>query len=515
MKQLIILLFFLFIISCSTGDSSERTQDIIPAFQESVLGKFKPIRPTNEDNVVLPDGFVYHILASYRDPINTKGDLFGYNNDHIEFLAIPNKYNEGMLFVSHESFPSLQSIKKIPQFTKLEKYMVGASIFKIQKKESDWKIDYSYPHNRRYTAESVIFVDGPANRIIGNRVKGTASNCSGGKTLWNSVLSGEEYLDYYSRRKWKEYDSNSIGWIVEFFPFEPNREPIKHTALGRMRHENAVMVLAKTGQVVVYMGDDSNFGSFYKYISKGKYIEGNPENNNKLLSEGTLYGAKLVDSRLDESFGEWVPLDIHHPIYGEKLRRSGFKSQADVLVRCQEAARFLELTKFDRPEDCEIHPDGSIYLALTNNFAKLPANSHGQIVRFIEQENNPLARNFQFETLVKGGTDSGLSSPDNMAIDSEGNLWVATDISTSRLNQGGWKSFGNNGLFFIKTSGKEKGKVYQFASGPLGCELTGPWFSPDEKELFLSVQHPGAGNTGSHWPTGKEAKPSIIVIRQD
>lgn len=510
MKKVIILFLVILTISCS--DKPEEKLEI-NTLLNSVLGKFEPIFPTNEDNVVLPHGFVYQILTSYRDPINRNGGLFGYNNDHIEFHPLINDAN-GMLFVSHESFPSLQAIEKTEQFRKLERYMVGVSIFKIKKENKDWKIDYSYAHNRRYTAESEILFDGPVTTIIGRKVKGTVSNCSGGKTLWNTVLSGEEYLDYASKRKWENFDERTIGWIVEFDPYNPDVPPVKHSALGRMSHENAVMTLADTGQIVVYLGDDSNFGSFYKYISRGQFIEGDRENNKKLLSEGTLYGAKLVSNNKIESEGIWVPIDIDDSNYGNKLKLSGFKNQADVLLRCQEAARFLDLTKFDRPEDCEIHPDGSVYLALTNNFDKLPPNKHGQIVRFIEEENNPLAVKFKFELFVKGGLDSGFSSPDNLAIDSKGNIWMTSDISSKRLNKREWKSFGNNGLYYIPTYGKNKGKVFQFASGPSGSELTGPWFSPDEKELFISVQHPG-DNTPSNWPTGKEAKPSIIVIRAE
>ena len=34
-------------------------------------------------------------------------------------------------------------------------------------------------------------------------------------------------------------------------------------------------------------------------------------------------------------------------------------------------------------------------------------------------------------------------------------------------------------------------EVYQFASGPVRAEITGPVFTPDGKALFLAVQHPG------------------------
>ena len=59
--------------------------------------------------------------------------------------------------------------------------------------------------------------------------------------------------------------------------------------------------------------------------------------------------------------------------------------------------------------------------------------------------------------------------------------------------------------------------AYQFASGPVQAELTGPAFTPDDKALFLAVQHPGEesespSNPTSTWPDGNEPKSSVIVI---
>ncbi len=60
-------------------------------------------------------------------------------------------------------------------------------------------------------------------------------------------------------------------------------------------------------------------------------------------------------------------------------------------------------------------------------------------------------------------------------------------------------------------------EVYQFASGPVQAELTGPAFTPDGKALFLAVQHPGEksespSNPTSTWLDGDEPKPSVIAI---
>jgi secreted PhoX family phosphatase len=63
--------------------------------------------------------------------------------------------------------------------------------------------------------------------------------------------------------------------------------------------------------------------------------------------------------------------------------------------------------------------------------------------------------------------------------------------------------------------------LQQFMSGPVGCEVCGCQFSPDDETLFIGIQHPGAGGTTaeprSHWPDGGKSQPraSVIAIRKD
>ena len=87
------------------------------------------------------------------------------------------------------------------------------------------------------------------------------------------------------------------------------------------------------------------------------------------------------------------------------------------------------------------------------------------------------------------------------------------------MHKAPYETFGNNGLFLVPRSGPQAGEVFQVASGPMDSELTGPFFHPDGKTLFLSVQHPGEQtndleNLTSHWPDGGDAlpKPTVVCI---
>ena len=106
-----------------------------------------------------------------------------------------------------------------------------------------------------------------------------------------------------------------------------------------------------------------------------------------------------------------------------------------------------------------------------------------------------------------------------MVFDRAGNLWFTSDISGSSINKPPYEIFKNNGLFIVPREGMDEGKVIQLASAPVDAELTGPWFSPDSKTLFLSVQHPGEKSKSisdltSNWPDGENSipKPSVVAI---
>ncbi|NNV04571.1 MULTISPECIES: PhoX family phosphatase [Bacillales] len=489
--------------------------------------KFKPIRPTTKDDVVLPEGFRYDVVAVYGDRINKAGDTFGFNADFTCFLPIDGRSDHGLLWVNHEYLGELEyyvtgydALNADPKQNRrtaeqIRKYLyaLGGSVIEVKKENGRWKLVSDSAYGRRVSGLTKHVLTGPAASIA-KEVTGTFANCSGGVTLWNTILSCEEnFQDVVNDCKLP--DSRHYGWVVEVDPFDPASTPKKHTALGRFSHENTAMVIAPTGQLVVYMGDDANDQYVYKYVSKGKYDPKAGKQNSKLLEEGTLYVANFGK-------GAWIALDYaSNEVLQQATDSAGkplFSSQADVLVNCRDAAKAVGATPMDRPEDVEVHPiDGSVFIAMTNNAKH--GNFYGQIVRLFEQDGNHAGTAFTFEIFAAGGPQSGFAAPDNMAFDSAGNLWVVTDISSSSMNSGIYTPFGNNGVYLIPTSGDHKGEAVQFASAPVGAEMTGPWFTPDEKTLFLSVQHPGENLTSydrptSHWPKGGSsvALPGVIAI---
>ncbi len=526
----------------------------VPARGDGKEPFFKPIEPTDADELVLPEGFQYGVIRKWGDSVTPDRD-YGYNNDFVAYFPIDaleggENSEDGLLWVNHEypvalfvsdyTDPDYEAKKTREQISK-EKAAVGGSVFRVKKKDGAWEFVESDEYNRRIDATTPVEVTGPAvgseeMRMRGKtEVMGTLDNCSGGVTPWNTVLSCEENFQYYygessdeipegdalaETYRWLD-DPDGVqppehyGWIVEVNPFDKDSKPRKHTWLGRIRHENAAILVSEDGKVVVYTGHDEEDQCIYKFVSSGTYDPDNREANFELLTDGMLYVADFAN-------GRWVALDYENdPIF----RDNGFKSQADVLVRTPEAVQLVDPeteypigTPLDRCEDIEVHPEtGQVYAALTNN--ELHGNFYGQILRITEKDGNPEATEFSYEVFATGGPQTGFASPDNLAFDRAGNLWVVTDISSDLLNSGIYKNFKNNGAFVMPSgvNSASSGDVFQFASGPVQSELTGSYFTPDGKTLFLSVQHPGEESESkdeptSTWPDGDIPRPAVVAI---
>mgnify|MGYP001329105119 FL=1 len=197
--------------------------------------------------------------------------------------------------------------------------------------------------------------------------------------------------------------------------------------------------------------------------------------------------------------------------------KNNFSSQTDLLINLRKSAKIIGGTPLDRPEDIEIDKiTGNIFISLTGDTSK--NNFHGSILKIKEENGDYCSLKFSSEVFLTGGKETGFSCPDNLIFDNQGNLWFTSDISGSYMNKKEpYLSFKNNGLFVVKRNGNNLGKVIQIASAPIDAEFTGPFFSPDHKTLFLSVQHPGQyskkDKLTSTWPSknNKDIPRSAVI----
>ncbi len=457
---------------------------------------------------------------------------------------------------------------------------VGLSVIEIkQDSDRDWGIVENSRYNRRLTADTPMEISGPARGSSwmktkadpkGEIVLGTLGNCSAGKTPWGTVLSAEENIqDLFGRGKavtdpalrasydrygipdedsyygWEHIDPRfradenpnepmRFGWVVEVDPYDPEWTPVKRTSLGRFRHEAATTFVTRDQKVVMYSGDDAQFEYVYKFVCDTPYNAADRKANRGILDEGTLFVGKFNE----DGTGEWMPLVQGQ---GPLTPANGFRTQADVVVNVRIAADLLGATKMDRPEDMEVNPvNKKLYIACTNNTRRGTGtrpgkdsmnprneNRHGHVIEVTEAFDDHASHHFAWEHfLVCGDPEdpetyfagypkdrvAAISCPDNLAFDNLGNLWIATDGMSSTMKV-------HDGLFAVAVSGPERGLLKQFMACVPGAEVCGPEMTPDNKTLFLAIQHPGEGSTfgapSTSWP-GEQGppRPSVIAIRK-
>jgi len=211
---------------------------------------------------------------------------------------------------------------------------------------------------------------------------------------------------------------------------------------------------------------------------------------------------------------------------GDLYTGNAQEKQGAILIDAHYAANAVGGTCTARPEDTEVAPNGDLYISFTSGSPdkeggpdtavfKSPKGEtpyeYGWVMRLTEDSNEPASLTFRWQMLATGGEPAaggmGFANPDNLLLDSTGNVWMVTDISTGKLNNAvksrtddKGKSttisgvFGNNSMWYIPTTGNDAGKGFLFSTGPMECETTGPFFTPEEDTMFLAVQHPGEIN---------------------
>lgn len=530
---------------------------------------------------------------------------FGFNCDYAALLPIEGEKNRFLFVSNHEyttpqqMFPGYDADNPTEDQVQIELASHGLTVIELEGNDKDGSLKpVMGKYNRRIHMDTDFAVTGPlaGHDMLktkadpeGKTIKGTIGNCSGGLTPWGTILSGEENVDQYfagggdvkdeklkktnkrygmedpeTDRKWERFvdrfdlrkepnEPHRFNYVVEINPWDAESTPVKHTALGRFKHEGCNVHVTEDGTVVAYSGDDSRFEYIYKFISSrkmrsGKTAEDRAENM-KILDEGTLYVATFEGNSDDfkentlpedgafDGTGKWIKLATAKEDGSVESHVDGMSGE-EVFLFTRDAGDKVGATKMDRPEDVEPHPTtGKVYAALTNNkyrgaveegkdyestmeYAPIKENKNGYV---LEIDDNHKGEDLKWNLLLVcgdpetaetyfGGFDkskvSPISCPDNVAFDSFGNLWISTDGNALESN---------DGLFAVALEGEARGMTKQFLTVPAGAETCGPLVF--DKRVMVNVQHPGEDDDAtvekptSHWPDGGDTtpRPSTVV----
>lgn len=517
----------------------------------------------------------------------------GFNHDGMHFFPDGrNPSSGGVLVLNHEYtdaniiYTAAQGLAITPDAAgreKVAKALAGHGVTVVEirrKRDGSWEHVVGARRNRRITATTPMAFSGPvaaSHPMLASSITpsplGTINNCSMGVTPWGTYLTGEENWNGYfgtadpawapttlERRygvtaagfayNWhlaeprfdlavNRNELNHFGWVVEIDPQSPTSTPVKRSALGRIKHEGATCTEAD-GRVVVYMGDDENGDYLYKFVGDGSWARHRRAGRSP-LDHGTLYAA-VFDG---QGGGTWAPL-AHGT--GPLTTANGWADQADVLIRTRQAADAVGATRLHRPEWVAVDErTKDVYVSLTNGSGnRAPVNSdrdpnpYGHVVRIQESKRNNTALSFAWDIYLRAGDPAYdptvpagqplFGSPDGIWADPDGLVWVQTDISNSSQNLAsrGYDRIGNCAML---VSDPRTGELKRFLTGPRGCEITGITITPDQRTMFVNIQHPGESSTFwnslngtpspanpstvSSWPFGGRPRPATVVIRKD
>ncbi|RFP89708.1 PhoX family phosphatase [Rhodobacteraceae bacterium 63075] len=511
-------------------------------------------------------------------PVEGSDRVFGENTDGMEtfsfrgrtILAINSEYTNRGTNLPSEQEGTPANAGDVRKLQNLQ----GVTVVEVAEGESGWSVVTDSPYNRRIHHNTPMKIVGPAagHDLLktdadpsGTESLGTLNNCGSGRTPWGTYLTCEEnfngyfgsteeaqdqkpiqldegYGRYgigpqgwgYDYHKWdarfdvsqNPHEPHRAGWVVEIDPTDPESTPVKHTGLGRFKHENAEVVLAPDGRVVVYMGDDERGEFMYRFVSNGVYAPGGSTEG--LLDDGTLYAAKFNE----DGTGEWLAL----------TPETTGMDQAEILIFARMAGSAVGATTMDRPEWISANPHAvEAYCCLTNNKNRgikpnaggdetpvggpnpRETNHYGQIVRWKPHGDDHAADTFDWDLYVMAGNPEVYSgneyggsenitpgnmfnSPDGMAFDENGLVWIQTDGDDS--NEGDFAGMGNNQML---VGDPLTGEIARFMTGPNGCEVTGLCWSADRRTMFVGIQHPGGS-----WPDGSGLpRSSVITVKRD
>jgi uncharacterized protein len=556
---------------------------------------FTPIGIATDSTVHVPEGYTWNVLVGWGDPLYSNATAFdhatggtaqssetafGDNTDGMELFSIGGRQ---ILAVNHEYtnldilHPKNKDSKGMPlnaEEVKKTQAVQGISMIEVAETDAGWSIVKDSEFNRRITQNTPMTLAGPAagHDLLkttadptGTSSLGTFNNCGAGKTPWGTYLTCEENFNGYfgssnadleiskdfkrygigveGRYAYEKFDPrfdivqnpnepNRAGYIVEINPLDAKSIPVKRTALGRFKHENAACVVARDGRVVVYMGDDERGEFLYRYVSNGIFVPGGETAT--LLDDGVLFVAKFAD----DGTGEWVAL----------TPETTQMSAAEIAIHTRQAASKVGATTMDRPEWVAVNPVAAeAYCALTNNSNRgdktkegkektnaggdlMPVggpnprakNEYGQIVRWFPVEADHANAKFRWDLFATAGNPkvhkdayagspninegNMFNSPDGMMFDTTGVLWIQTDGEDT--NEGDFAGQGNNQML---AGDPVTGRIERFMTGPKGAEVTGMTWSSDRRTMFVGIQHPAAPFPDGE---GKLPRSAIIAIKR-
>jgi secreted PhoX family phosphatase len=294
-------------------------------------------------------------------------------------------------------------------------------------------------------------------------------------TPWGSFLTAEE--------SWSDPATPPSIYGRLFEVTNPLADPadinmVHRDILPRVSHEG----LAFDNKNNLYFIDERNNSHIFKFTSR----KPNAPNGNDYFAAGQTFVLRVGDGTVKEATGAatWVPLT---DINGVPLPGTVVVTDPNSLTaldgRATPKLAAFRGTGFDRPEDIEIktlkHGKQMLFVATTTNHKVFSIDLSGNTVKLFASRNT-----IDMATGLPVG--SAFTSPDNLAIDAKGNMYIVED-----------QPGGVEDIWFAKDEDNDgvAEAVGRWASlSTAGAESTGLYFDKRKPNVaYINVQHPDSG----------------------
>jgi secreted PhoX family phosphatase len=401
---------------------------------------YGPLLPDPRGLLDLPAGFRYRVLSRAGDPLRSGEGTVPANCDGM--AAFPADRGAVRLVRNHENRTTAAlRVPAAPGLTYDPAALGGCTVLELD----------------------------PAGGVTAERVglAGTAVNCAGGRTPWNTWLSCEETDDRAGTAGY----TRDHGYVFEVDPADPHRlGAVPLTALGRFAHE-AVAVDPYRG--TVYETEDAfvrPFGLFYRFRPA-----------RPLGGPGSLRAGGVLEAMRVPGLPDLSVVDTPGAEFPVEWVRVPDPSAAGTAIRFQDFGPG-GITHAQKLEGCSWGGTGVHFVSSFARTADGSTAGHNGQVWF----HDPLRARIRLEVVFGPATDVQLpgDSPDNICLAPDGGLMVCED--------GGGAQY-----VFGVTPG---GEVYPVArnaddigepGAPEYGEFAGVTFSPDGRTLYVNAYTPG------------------------
>jgi sugar lactone lactonase YvrE len=313
-------------------------------------------------------------------------------------------------------------------------------------------------------------------------------------TPWGTYITGEE--------NWGDCSGPNYRCGRLFELRNPTTAPAIFNPVGAnsndgadVRHANVIPRASQEGIQFdkddnMYFIDELSTGCIYRYTSKAK--------SNKVKNGHADYFAAGQTSVLRVGNGTvagatgaftWVPItDTSGNVLpgGVTITDANGVVSVDGRATCDVAA--YKGTDYNRPEDMQIQTvkgRQNLYFNETSTHKTYVMDLSNQVIKiFADRTTIDLATGLP--------VGSAFSSPDNLAIDHEGNIYIVED-ENGGVNDDVWFARDLNKDGDLLDAGEGIGRWA--SNGTLGSEFTGMYFDPSNKRRgWINIQHPGSGN---------------------